>query len=287
MGAIYKKELKSYFTSMIGCVYLAILLVIISMYFFIVNMLNMYAEMSTTLQTIAFPVLLIMPVVTMRILAEENRHKTDQLLFTSPVSITKIVLAKYFALLTLYGIGMLVVSTYPLIMTMYGEVQLAQSYSSIIGFFLMGAAYLAIGMFISSLTESQVIAAVISFIVIIFTYLMTNLATLLPTDTVSVCIIMAVVVLIIAALAYFMMHNYVVSGAIAVIGELTILILYFTMPSVFDGLVLNILNWFSVFSRFFSFTLGIMNVSALVYYVSIVFVFIFFTVMKIKKKRWS
>lgn len=178
MGAIYKKELKSYFTSMIGCVFLAIMLVIIGLYFFIVNMLNMYAEMSTTLGAITFVIVLIMPIITMRTLAEENRQKTDQLLFTSPVSVTKIILGKYFALLTVYAIGILIVCTYPLIMNMYGDAQLAQSYSSILGFFLMGAAYLAIGLFISSLTESQVIAAVISFIVMVFTYLMTSLASL-------------------------------------------------------------------------------------------------------------
>lgn len=138
MGAIYKKELKSYFTSMIGCVFLAIMLVIIGLYFFIVNMLNMYAEMSTTLGAITFVIVLIMPIITMRTLAEENRQKTDQLLFTSPVSVTKIILGKYFALLTVYAIGILIVCTYPLIMNMYGDAQLAQSYSSILGFFLMG-----------------------------------------------------------------------------------------------------------------------------------------------------
>ena len=142
MGAIYKKELKSYFTSMIGCVFLAIMLIIVSLYFFIVNMLNMYAEMSTTLSAITFVIVLIMPIITMKTIADENRQKTDQLLFTSPISIPKIIAGKYFALLTLYGIGIMVICTYPLIMNMYGDAQLIQSYSSIAGFFLMGAAYL-------------------------------------------------------------------------------------------------------------------------------------------------
>ena len=271
MGAIYKKELKSYFTSMIGCVFLAIMLIIISIYFFVVNMLNMYAEMSTTLSAITFVIVLIMPIITMRTL----------------VSVTKIVLGKYLALLTLYAIGMAVICTYPIIMNMYGDAQIAQSYSSILGFFLMGAAYLAIGLFISSLTESQVIAGVISFIVMIFTYLMTNIAGLLPTGHVSQVMCICIIVAIIAFIAYLMMHNLVVSSVIFVIGEAFFIIMYFVRTSFYDGLILNILGWFSVVDRYRTFSLGIMDVSALVYYLSIVFVFIFFTVMRIKKKRWS
>ncbi len=287
MGAIYKKELKSYFTSMIGCVFLAIMLIIVSLYFFIVNMLNMYAEMSTTLSAITFVIVLIMPIITMRTLAEESRQKTDQLLFTSPVSLPKIIVGKYLALLTLYGIGILVICTYPIIMNMYGDAQLIQSYSSIAGFFLMGAAYLAIGVFISSLTESQVIAAVISFIVMIFTYLMTSIASLIPTDHMSQWICMAIIVVIIAAITYSMMHNYYVSGALLVIGEAIFAILYFVRPSFYDGLIVSILSWFSVVDRYNSFTLGIMDISALIYYLSVIFLFLFFTVMRIKKKRWS
>ena len=287
MGAIYKKELKSYFTSMIGCVFLAIMLIIVSLYFFIVNMLNMYAEMSTTLSAITFVIVLIMPIITMKTIADENRQKTDQLLFTSPVSLPKIIAGKYLALLTLYGIGILVICTYPMIMNLYGDAQLVQSYSSIAGFFLMGAAYLAIGVFISSLTESQVIAAVISFIVMIFTYLMTSIASLIPTDHRSQWICMAILVVIIAAIAYSMMHNYFVSGALFVIGEAVFAILYFVHPSFYDGLVVSILSWLSVVDRYNSFMLGLVDISSLIYYLSVIFLFLFFTVVRIKKKRWS
>lgn len=287
MGAIYKKELKTYFTSMIGCVFLAILLIIISIYFFVVNLLNMVADFSTALNAITFVVVLLIPIITMRIIAEENRQKTDQLLLTAPVSVTKIVIGKYLALITLYGIAMLILCAYPLIMTMYGDAQLAQSYSSIFGFFLMGGAYISIGLFISSLTESQVIAAVISFVVMIFTYLMSSLAQLLPSDNLSVCIIMGMIVLIIAAIAHMMLRNVYLTAGIAVLGEAAAVIIYFVKPSLYDGLIVNIMSWFSVVERFGSFSLGIMDISSLVYYLSVIFVFIFFTILKIKKKRWS
>lgn len=287
MGAIYKKELKTYFTSMIGCVFLAILLIIISLYFFVVNMLNMVADFSVALNAITFVVVLLIPIITMRIIAEENRQKTDQLLLTAPVSVTKIVIAKYMALISLYGIAMLILCAYPLIMKMYGDAQIAQSYSSIFGFFLMGGAYIAVGMFISSLTESQVIAAVVSFVVMIFTYLMSSLAQLLPSDNLSVCVIVGMIVLIVAAIVHFMLRNVFFTAGIAIAGEAAAVIIYFVKPSLYDGLIVNIMSWFSVVARFSSFSLGIVDVSALVYYLSVIFVFIYFTIVKIKKKRWS
>ena len=287
MGAIYKKELKAYFSSMIGCVFLAIVLFITGIYFFVVNLLNMIADFSSVLSSISFLVILIIPIITMRIIAEENRQKTDQLLLTAPISITKIVIGKYLALLTLFGIDIAVMCAYPAIMTLYGEAEIVRSYSSIIGFFLMGAAYIAIGLFISSLTESQVIAAVISFIVMILTYIMTSITSILPNDNLSVCIIMGVIVLLIGVIAYFMMHNMFATGAIVAAGEAACVIIYFVKPSLYDGLIGHIAGWFSVVDRFRSFYLGIMDVSALVYYISVIFVFLFLTVMRIKKKRWS
>lgn len=287
MGAIYIKELKAYFSSMIGCVFLAIVLFITGIYFFVANMLNMIADFSTVLSAILFLVILIIPIITMRIIAEENRQKTDQLLLTSPISITKIVVGKYLALLTLFGIDVAIMCAYPAIMSLYGEAELLRSYGSIFGFFLMGASYIAIGVFISSLTESQVIAAVVSFIVMILTYIMTNIASILPNDHLSVCITLCIFAVLFAVIAYFMMHNIVVSAVIVIGGVVASVIVYFNKPELFDGLIGNIASWFSVVDRFSDFYRGIMNISALVYYISVVFVFLFLTVMRIKKKRWS
>ena len=287
MGAIYKKELKAYFSSMIGCVFLAIILFITGIYFFVVNLLNMVADFSSVLSSISFLVILIIPIITMRIIAEENRQKTDQLLLTAPISITKVVLGKYLALLTLFGIDIAVMCVYPLIMSLYGDAEVVRSYSSIAGFFLMGAAYISIGLFISSLTESQVIAAVISFIVMILTYIMTSVTSILPNDNLSVCIIMGVIVLLIGVIAHFMMHNFVATAVIVAAGEAACALVYFLKPSLYDGLIGSIAGWFSVVDRFKSFYYGIMDISAMVYYISVIFVFLFLTVMRIKKKRWS
>ena len=120
--------------------------------------------------------------LTMRIMAEENKQKTDQLLFTSPISISKIILGKFLALISIFGIGILVICVYPLALSRYGEVNMKWSYAAIMGFFLLGAAYMSIGLFISSMTESQALAAVLTFITIIVTLFVDGIASILPTD---------------------------------------------------------------------------------------------------------
>ena len=168
MRAIYKKELKSYFTSAIAWVFLAFFLVLTGLFFFLYNLSGGSLNFSTVYGAIEiFFILLLIPVLTMKSMADEKHQKTDQLLYTSPISINKVVLGKYLALVTLFAIGLLIVSLYPIILqnlvrsvaeegsTSY-TVNYAVAYGSTLGFFLMGCAYIAIGVFVSSLTESQV-----------------------------------------------------------------------------------------------------------------------------------
>lgn len=296
MLAIYKKELRSYFSSMIGWVFIAIFLVLAGLYFMVSNLLNGLTNFSYVYQGIEFYfIVLLVPVLTMRIVAEENRQKTDQLLYTAPVSIGKIIFGKYLALLTLFGFAMLIVCTYPLILsglvkkaaTGVESVDFAVAYGSTLGFFLLGAAYIAIGMFISSLTESQVIAAVASGLIMIFTYLMTSIAQMLPSDHVFTFWFLAVLIAIVCTGLYFWIHNIWMSVIIGVLLEGVLIAMYFLFTSKFDGLIGNTLGAVSIVERYNNFLLGIFDVSALVYYVSVSFLFVFITVQRIKKKRYN
>lgn len=296
MVAVYKKELRSYFTSMIGWVFIAIFLVLAGLYFMVSNLLNGLTNFSYVYQGIEFYfVVLLVPVLTMRIVAEENRQKTDQLLYTSPVSIGKIMIGKYLALLTLFGIAMLVVCTYPLILsglvkkaaTGVESVDFAVAYGSTLGFFLLGAAYIAIGMFISSLTESQVIAAVASGLIMIFTYLMTSIAQMLPQNHVFTFWFLAVLIVLLCVGLYFWIHNIWLSAILGVIAEAALVTLYFLFTSKFDALLGNALGAVSIVERYNNFLLGIFDVSALVYYMSVSFLFVFLTIQRIKKKRYN
>ena len=152
MLAVYKKELKQYFTSMLGFVFIAFFLVITGLYFMIFCLMNQMANFSYVMNGIQFLFVLSVPILTMKIIADENRQKTDQLLYTAPVSISKIIVGKYLALVSMFGIAILIVCLYPLLLSTFGTVDFAIAYGSIFGFFLMGSAYIAIGLFISSLT---------------------------------------------------------------------------------------------------------------------------------------
>ncbi len=286
MLAIYKKELRQYFNSMIGFVFLAFFLVIIGIYTWAYNLSSGLGNFEVTLGGISFMYVLLVPILTMRIVAEENRQKTDQLLYTAPVSLTKIIVGKYFAVLTLFSCAFIPICIYPLIIHMYGtDVRLAPAYSSIIGFYLLGAATIAIGLFISSLTESQVIASVVSFITLLLTFLLSNITGMLPTEAVSQCVMIAVLWLVICLVFYHMMNNVTVLVMMAVIGEAAIWIIYAVKSSLYESLLTNILNTLALSTRFDDFSLGILNYDAIVYYVSIAFLFVFLTIQIIKKKE--
>ncbi|MDY3909809.1 MAG: ABC transporter permease [Eubacterium sp.] len=296
MFAVYKKELRSYFTSMIGWVFIAIFLVLASLYFMVYNLMNGVTNFSYVYQGIEFFfVVLLVPVLTMRIVAEENRQKTDQLLYTSPVSIGKIIVGKYMALLTLLGFAMLIVCTYPLILnglvkkvaTGVESVDFAIAYGSTLGFFLLGAAYIAIGLFISSLTESQVIAAVASGLIMIFTYLMSSIAQMLPSDHIFTFWFLAGLIVVLCVGLYFWIHNAWMTAIIGIVAEAFLVTMYLLFTSKFDALIGNTLGAVSIIERYDNFLLGIFDVSALVYYISVSFLFVFMTIQRIKKKRYN
>ncbi len=287
MLAIYKKELRSYFTSMIGYVFISVFLLIVGIFFVVQNLMSQSANIAYTLSGITFVFVLLVPLLTMRIMSEENKQKTDQLLYTSPVTANGIVLGKFFAVLTIFGMVMLITCLFPLIMSLYGTIPMASGYSSIFGFLLLGTAYLSIGIFISSLTESQVVAAVVTYIVFLLTILMDSIASVVPTSNKATVLIFAVAVIAICGLLYVLMHNVIISVLVCILGEGALAAIYFTKPTLFDGSLARVLDWFSVIKRYDTFSLGTFNVAAVVYYLSVTFLFGFLTTQVIMKKRWS
>ena len=176
MTAVYKRELRSYLTSMIGYLFMFFILLLTGIYFSAYQLAAAYPKFEYTLSALTFVFLISVPILTMRVLAEERKQKTDQLLLTSPVSVEKIVLGKYLALVTIFAIPMIIMCLYPLLMSKFGTVSFAAAYTAILGFFLLGCANLAIGVFISSLTESQVIAAVLTFVFLFAFYMMNGIS---------------------------------------------------------------------------------------------------------------
>lgn len=287
MLAIYKKEIKAYFTSIVGYLFIAFFLAIIGLYHYLQNMYGESANFSYALYSISIFFVLLVPMITMRIMAEENKQKTDQLLLTSPISITKIIVGKYLAVISVFAVVMGITCIYPLVMANYGTVNFKMNYAAIFAFFLLGASYMAIGLFISAMTESQAFAAVVTFIVILLTYLATGIGSIIPTDNKTAWITFSVLYLIVTIITYVMMHNLTLSFFIGCIGEIAIAALYLLNPTLFDGSVVKVLGWFSMITRFDTFIYGNFDVAAVVYYISLIVLFIFLTIQTIKKRRWS
>lgn len=183
MIAIYKRELKSYFRSMIGYVFIAFLALFVGIYFLAYNLNGGYPYFAYALYSVLFIFIVAVPILTMKCFAEERKSKTDQLLFTSPVSLTGIVVGKYLAMITVFLIPILLFCFYPLVIKMNGTAYFLVDYTALFVFFLLGCVYIAVGMFISSLTESQIISAIGTFAVLVIMYMWGSFLSLLPSNT--------------------------------------------------------------------------------------------------------
>ena len=287
MTAIYKRELKSYLTSMVGYLFIFFILVLGGIYFSAYQLTAAYPKFEYTLSAITFVFLIGVPILTMRVLAEERKQKTDQLLLTAPVSVGNIVIGKYLALVTVYAIPILVMCTYPLIMSKFGTVAFASAYTAILGFFLLGCANIAIGVFMSALTESQVIAAVLTFVLLFAFYMMNGISSFFSKTSVSTCVTFGLLILAAAIILYTMIKNALISAIAAVIGEIILIVIYVVKSSVFEGGIQKVLNIFNLSGHFDNFTSNIFDIKGIVYFLSVIAVCLFLTMQSISKRRWN
>ena len=287
MTAIYKRELKSYLTSMVGYLFIFFVLVLTGIYFSAYQLSAAYPKFETTLSAVTFVFLIGVPILTMRVLAEERKQKTDQLLLTAPVSVGNIVTGKYLALVTVYAIPILVLCTYPLIMSKFGTVDFGTAYTAILGFFLLGCANIAIGVFMSALTESQVIAAVLTFVLLFAFYMMNGISSFFSKTSMSTCVAFGLLILAAAIIVYTMIKNVLISAVVGVIGEVILVIVYLLKSSIFEGGIQKVLDIFNLSGHFDNFTNNIFDIKGIVYFLSVIAVCLFLTMQSILKRRWN
>lgn len=229
MKAIYKRELRSYFTSMVGYVFIAVMVFFAGIYFMAYNIYNGYPSFGYTLLSCTIIFMVTIPILTMRSMAEDRRSKTDQMLLTAPVSLTGVVMGKYLAMVTVFAIPMAIYALCPLIIRLNGSATFAADYAAILAFFLMGCVFIAIGMLLSALTESQIIAAVGTFAVLLVLYLWTDLVSFLP-DALS------------ELLGAFNFQGVLQNFAYYNVFDLGGLVLYLSMTAVFVFLTIQVLQ---------------------------------------------
>ena len=288
MLAIYKRELKSYFHSMTGCVFIAFLVMFTGIYFMAYNLNAGYPYFSYTLSGSLIVLLVGIPLLTMRSLSEERKTKTDQLLLTAPVSLTKVVLGKYFAMVTVLAVPNVIFCLFPLLIKLQGTAYLLVDYSSIAVFFLLGCVYLAIGMFMSSLTESQIIAFISTFGILLLLYLWDGILSFLPGSALSGMIGILLILTLIVVYIYHMTKNWMLAAGIEAVGIAAALIVYFVKSSLYENLLTKLLGRLALADVFMNISSSnIVDVSGLLLYVSILIIFVFLTIQTIQKRRWS
>jgi len=286
MWAVFRREFVYYFRTLTGFIFMSFFLLLSGIFFTLIVLVPQNPTYNDLLGSITFIFMIVVPILTMRLFAEETRQKTDQLLLTSPLSVTAIVLGKYFAALAVFLLTLIVTLVYPLMMSLAGSVSLPEIVGGYIGFFLLGSAFIAIGILVSSLTENQLIAAVVTFAVLVLIWILDQLQKALPGDRPSGLIFAILLVLGAAAFIYFTIRSIVVCAAVAVLGGGIIGLFYGLDPSIYEGLVIRALQWFSLFDRYRDFELGLLGLSPVVYYISFSSAFLFLTVRAIDKRRW-
>ncbi len=236
MLAIFKKEFRSLFNNVIGYIFVGVILAFFGLYFFAYNLVNGYPSIAYALSGITFIFLIAVPILTMRVFADERKSKTDQLILTSPVSVGQIVFGKFLALVAVFTIDVAIMCLTPLILSRFGQVPMKETYITLLGFWIYGVACLAIGEFVSSLTDNIIISAVLTFVFLFIGYMMSSITSLISET---------------------------------------------------GNIVTKILNCYDLYTPLGTFYSGQLNLTSLVYFVSVCGMFLFFTTQSIQKRRYS
>lgn len=286
MKAVFKHEIGLYYHSMLAYVFGAFLLEFIGIGAMMYNINSAVANFEYALGTFCIGFVALVPVLTMRVMAEEKKQKTDQLLSLLPITGVDIVLGKYFAMAVVFVTPMLVACIYPFIFSFYGDVYLPTSYGALFAFICLGLALTAIGMFISSLTESQGMAAGICVVVMLFCYYSASLA-----DYISSTAFNVAALLVLSALLAMLVRRLTRSDAagliLLVLCVAAVVITWLVSPTSLETLIPDLMNQLSLFERFYTFVNGVFDLTAIIYYISVAVFFLFLCVQSWEKKRYN
>ena len=245
------------------------------------------ANFEYVLGNMSFIFLIIVPILTMKVIAEERRQKTDQLLYSLPLTMTGVVLGKYAALLVMFLIPIGIISLYPILLSAFENVYLPAAFSSIIGFFFLGAALIAIGMFISSITESQAVAAGVCFAVMLLNYFISSLADYVSSTAFASFAAFTALILVLGGIFRLMTRSGFASLVLTAVLEGCLLTGYILNSRAFEGLFPKIMGQLSLFDRFYQFVDGIFDLRSIVYFLTVTGLFLFLSVQSLEKRRWS
>ena len=286
MKAVFKHEVSLYYHGLMAYVFAAFLLEFIGIGAMLYNINSAIANFEYALGTFSIAFVGLVPVLTMRVMAEEKKQKTDQLLSLLPITSTDIVLGKYFAMALVFVLPMLVACVYPFIFSFYGDVYLPTSYGALFAFICLGLALIAIGMFISSLTESQGMAAGIGVVVMLFLYYSATLANYISSQVFNV-VALVVLAALLGLLVRKLTNSDIAGLGVFLAGAAALAVTWFVKPEALTGLLPDMMQKLSPFERLYTFVNGVFDVTGIVYYASIAVFFLFLCVQVWEKKRYN
>ncbi|WP_178625587.1 ABC transporter permease [Frisingicoccus sp.] len=287
MIAVWKHELSNHFHSLTAYIFSAFLLTFVGLGAMLYNIQSAVANFEYVLSFVCLGFTVIIPILTMKVIAEERKQKTDQLLYSLPLTTSQIIIGKYLALLVVYLVPLVVISFYPLIFAQFGDVYLLTSYGSMFAFFMMGAALIAIGTFISSLTDNLGFAAGIAVPVILLNYYSVTLAEYVSSTAFGSAVALIVVTVILGFVIRYLTGNEKLALGIGAVLSIVIVVLFFIDSTIFEGLLPNIMTKLSLFERFYKFVNGVFDLTGIVYYVTVIVFFLFLSVQSLEKRRYN
>ena len=287
MIAVFKHEMRTYFHSLTAYVFGAFLLVVVGVGAMLYNIQAAVSNFEFVLSFSSLVFVVIVPILTMRVIAEERRQKTDQLLYALPITTTQVVLGKFAALLVVYLIPLAVISVYPLLFAQFGDVYLPTSYGSLFAIFLLGAALIALGIFLSSLTDNQGLAAGVGIAVILFNYYSVSLSEYVSSTAFGSMVAIIVLIVVLYFVIRYLTKNEVLAYGVCFVLAAVVCVVGWTDASKFEGLLPDIMRALSLFDRFSAFVSGVFDLAAIVYYLSVAAFFLFLSVQSLEKRRYN
>ena len=287
MTAIFKREFKSCFTGMIGWVIAAVSLFFLGLYFTNRNLLYASSDFASVLYTMTMILLFLLPAISMRSFAEERKNKTDQLLLTSPVSIPAIVAGKFLAELAVFALPLAAAVVMPLLLQAFGTVSLVAAYSALLGYLLLGGACLAVGTWISALTENQILAYLATFGALLVAYLMNGIQTMFTTGNLLAFIVFMIVLLVASVLVGVICKRLAAGAVVFCAGAVVLFVLFQLRPAWLLTAFNAVLSALALFEPFKDIVGGMFGIPAIVYYLSVMGLFLFLTGQALARRRWN
>ena len=288
MLAVYKRELRAYMNNVYGWLFMAIFLLFTGYMMFQNNLYDGMPEFELTLSASQYALLLLIPILCMRSMAEDRHNKTDMFYLSLPMKTSSAVLGKYFAMLTVYAIPCVILCVYPLVLGAFGPVNYLVAYLSILLYLILGAALIAVCQFLSSLTDNLVIAAVLGVLAVAVLLFAPFLSYVIPLTAIASFIGFVVLALLLAGVAFLATHNLNVTAITGAVAVVPLSVVYILSRSSFEGLFPSLLQFISPFAHFATFCqFGTFSVQSLILLLSYPVLFVFLTVQSADKKRWD